>query len=93
METTLLVLAGKKWRVPRILKRTFQVAVSVGLTLLVVLFLQVGGSILAGRASSVQAATTDWLAFIKRPDILTVITLTALVTVLFVYWQRDQERK
>ena len=93
METTLLVLAGKKWRVPRILKRTFQVAVSVGLTLLVVLFLQVGGSILAGRASSVQAATTDWLAFIKRPDILTVITLTALVTVFFVYWQRDQERK
>ena len=93
METTLLVLAGKKWRVPRIVKRTFQVAVSIALTLLLVLFLQVGGSLLAGRASSVQAATTDWLAFIKRPDILTVVTLTALVTVLFVYWQRDQERK
>ena len=93
METTLLVLAGKKWRVPRIVKRTFQVAVSTALTLLLVLFLQVGGSLLAGRASSVQAATTDWLAFIKRPDILTVVTLTALVTVLFVYRQRDQERK
>jgi Mg/Co/Ni transporter MgtE len=93
METTILVLAGKKWKVPRVLKRTLQIAVSVGLTLLVVLFVQVGGSLLAGRASSLQTATADWLAFIKRPEILTIMTLTALVTVLFVNWQRGQERK
>jgi hypothetical protein len=34
-----------------------------------------------------------WLAFINRTDILATMVLTAVVTVLFVYWQRDQERK
>jgi hypothetical protein len=92
METTILVLAGKKLTVPRVLKSTLQIAVSVGLTLLVVLVVQVGGGLLAGRASLLQAATANWLAFI-RPDILAIMTLTAAVTVLFVYWQRDQERK
>jgi hypothetical protein len=93
METTLLVVAGKKLRVPRVLKRALQIAVSVGLTLLVVLVIQVGDGLLSGRVSSVQAATANWLTFIRRPDVLAIMTLTALVTVLFVYWQRDQERK
>ena len=92
METTILVLAGKKLKVPRILKRTLQVAASVGLTLLVVLVIQVGDGLLGGKATF-QAAISSWLAFIRRPDILAIMTLTALVTVLFVYWQRDQERK
>jgi hypothetical protein len=33
------------------------------------------------------------LAFIKRPDILSTMVLTAFVTVLLVYWQRNQERR
>jgi hypothetical protein len=93
METTILVVAGKKLKVPRVLKRTLQVAVSVGLTLLVVLVIQVGDGLLAGRASSFQTATAAWLGFVRRPDMLAIMTLTALVTVLFVYWQRDRERK
>ena len=92
METTILVLAGKRLTVPRVLKRAAQVAASVGLTLLVVLVIQGGDSLLAGK-SSFQAAFGNWLTFVRRPDILATITLTALVTVLFVYWQRDQERK
>jgi hypothetical protein len=93
METTVLVLAGKKLTVPRVLKRAIQVAVSVGLTLLVVLVIQVGDGLLAGRTSSLQTATASWLGFVRRPDVLAIMFLTALVTVLFVYWQRDQERK
>jgi Mg/Co/Ni transporter MgtE len=93
METTILVVAGKKLKVPRVLKRTLQVAVSVGLTLLVVLVIQVGDGLLAGRANSFQTATAAWLGFVRRPDMLAIMTLTALVTVLFVYWQRDRERK
>ena len=92
VETTVLVLAGKKLRVPRLFKRALQVAVSVGLTLFVVLVIQVGDALLSGKVS-LQAASASWLAFVKRPDILTIMTLTALVTVLFVYWQRDQENK
>jgi hypothetical protein len=34
-----------------------------------------------------------WLAFINRPDIQGTMVLTAIVTVLFVYWQRDSERR
>ena len=92
METTILVLGGKKLKVPRLLKRALQVAVSVGLTLLVVLVIQVGDGLLSGKVS-LRTAGASWLAFIQRPDILTIMTLTALVTVLFVYWQRDQENK
>ena len=93
METTILVVAGKKLKVPRVLKRTLQVAVSVGLTLLVVLVIQVGDGLLAGRANSFQTAIGAWLGFVRRPDMLAIMTLTALVTVLFVYWQRDREHK
>ena len=92
METTVLVVAGKKLKVPRLLKRALQVAVSVGLTLLVVLVILVGDGLLAGKASSLQTAIAAWLGFVKRPDMLAIMSLTALVTVLFVYWQRDQER-
>jgi hypothetical protein len=38
-------------------------------------------------------AVTAWMAFIQRPDILATMVLTASVTVLFVYWQRDKERE
>ena len=93
METTILVLAGKKLKVPRLLKRALQVAVSVGLTLLVVLVIQVGDGLLSGKASSVQTAMSNWLAYVRRPDMLAIITFTAIVTVLFVYWHRDQERE
>jgi hypothetical protein len=40
-----------------------------------------------------QAGINVWLAFIRRPDILTTMVLTAFVTVLFVYWQRERERR
>ncbi len=93
MQTTTLVLAGKKLKVPRIFKRTLQVAVSVGLTLLTVFVIQVGDALFSGRVTSIQAATASWLAFVRRPDMLAIMTLTALVTVLFIYWQRDRERQ
>jgi hypothetical protein len=68
------------------------IAASVGLTLFVVLVIQVSDSLLGGK-SSFETAMAGWLTFVRRPDILATITLTATVTVLFVYWQRDQERK
>jgi hypothetical protein len=92
MESTILVLAGKRLTVPRFFKRSLQVAAYVGLTLLVVLVIQVGDSLLAGK-SSFQTAMASWLTFVRRPDILATMTLTATVAVLFLYWQRDQERK
>ena len=93
-DKTILVVPGnkKKMAVPRLVKRTLQVAVAVGLTALVALTIVVGNGFLQPHGRP-QQAWDVWLAFIYRTDILTTMVLTALVTVLFVYWQRDQERK
>ena len=93
VETTLLVVSGKRMTVPRILKRTLQVALAVAFTAAVFLVVIVGNGLIVGRQQSLQVGINAWLAFIKRPDILATMILTAFVTVLFVYWQRSQERK
>jgi Ni,Fe-hydrogenase I cytochrome b subunit len=93
METTGLVVAGKKLPVPRLLKRLLQVAIAVALTAGVFFVMIVGNGFLVGRGSTLQAGYNVWLAFIRRPDILTTMVLTAFITVLFVYWQRNQERR
>jgi branched-subunit amino acid transport protein len=93
VERTLLALPGKKVSVPRVFKRTLQVALAGGLTAFVMLVVMVGNGLLTGRGASLQGAINVWLAFIKRPDIYATIILTAIVTVLLVYWQRDQEKR
>jgi hypothetical protein len=93
VEKTLLALPGKKVSVPRVFKRVVQVALAAGLTAAVMLIVMLGNGLLTGRGASLQGGVAAWLAFIKRPDIYTTIVLTALVTVLFVYWQRDHERR
>ena len=93
VEKTVLALPGKKVSVPRVFKRVLQVALAAGLTAGVMLVVMLGNGLLTGRGASLQGGITTWLAFIKRPDIYTTIVLTAVVTVLFVYWQRDRERR
>jgi hypothetical protein len=91
-EKTILVVPGKRLSVPRLVKRALQVAAGVGLTALVVLAIVIGNGFLLPRGRPLQGWDV-WLAFINRTDILATMVLTAIVTVLFVYWQRDQERK
>lgn len=88
-DKTVLAMPGKKLSVPRVFKRTLQVSTAVLLTLVVALTFIVANSMLLGRGGPLQAVSA-WLAFIKRPDIQAT---TPLVTVLFVYWQRDRERR
>ena len=52
VETTLLVVSGKKLTVPRILKRSLQVAIAVALTAAVFLVVIVGNGVLVGRQTS-----------------------------------------
>ena len=89
-DKTTLVLPGRKVQVPRPLKRTLQVALAVGLTALAALVLMLGSGLLQAKGTTVQVLNV-WLSFIFRPDIQATMVLTALVTVLFVYWQRDTE--
>jgi hypothetical protein len=91
-ETTQLVMAGKKMSVPRLLKRLVQVALAVALTAGVFFVVIAGNGFLTGR-TTFQAGYQAWLAFVRRSDILATMVLTAVVTVLLVYWQRDRERR
>ena len=59
---------------------------------MVALLILVGNNLLVPRGRLLQGWEI-WLTFINRTDILATMVLTALVTVWFVYWQRDQERK
>ena len=91
-DKTILVLPGKRLTVPRILKRGLQIAAAVALTSGVALAILVGNGLLVPRGHLLQGWDV-WVTFINRTDILATMVLTALVTVWFVYWQRDQERK
>jgi membrane protease YdiL (CAAX protease family) len=91
-ETTQLVMSGKRMAVPRLFKRLVQVALAVAVTAAVFFLVIAGNGFLVGR-STFRAGFNAWLAFVRRPDILATMVLTAVVTVLLVYWQRDQERK
>jgi hypothetical protein len=94
-DTTQLVMAGRKLSLPRLLKRLVQVALAVALTAGVIFVVMVGNGFLvpAGRATTLQAGFNAWLTFMRRPDILTTMVLSAAVSVLLVYWQRDKERR
>lgn len=91
-DKTVLAVPGRKLSVPRVFKRTLQVSTAALLTAAVALTFIVANSMLLGRGGLSQALSA-WLTFIKRPDIQATIVLTAIVTVLFIYWQRDRERK
>ncbi|MDH4980892.1 hypothetical protein [Hyphomicrobium sp. D-2] len=90
-EKTMLVVPGKKLTVPRVLKRTLQVLAAVALTSCVALAILIGNGLLVPKGRLLQGWDA-WVAFINRTDILATMVLTALVTLWFVYWQRDHER-
>jgi hypothetical protein len=92
VERTGLVVGNKKMIIPRLFKRVLQTAIAVALTAAVVLVVIVGNGFLVGKTASFHAGINVWLAFIQRPEILSIMILTAIVTVLFLYWQRDHER-
>jgi hypothetical protein len=94
VERTILALpVGKKMSVPRVFKRSLQTVLAVSLTAAFFLVVMVANGMLIGRGATLQSALNIWLGFIKRSDILATMTVTAIVTILFVYWLRDRERK
>ena len=92
-DTTQLVMGGRKAIVPRVFKRLVQILMAVMLTASVLLAVFVGNGFLVGKSPSFRSGWNVWLSFIQRSDILATMILTAAVAVLFVYWQRNQERK
>ena len=88
---TVLVLPGTKMSVSRFVKRAAQALGGAACSLAVIGIVMVVNGLLSGRGTTMQWVHA-WLAFVQRPDIVVTVLLTALSTVLFVYWYRDQER-
>jgi hypothetical protein len=69
-------------------KRAVEAAVATGLTSFLALVILVLNNVLTGRGGWVNGFDV-WLAFMRQPAILGTMILTALVTSLYLAWQRD----
>jgi uncharacterized membrane protein len=88
---TMLIMPGKKFSVTRLVKQAAQVAAGVALSAGAIGVVMMVNGLLSGRGTTQQLLNV-WMAFIKRGDIFATMALTAIMTVGFVYWQRDKER-
>ena len=91
-DRTQFAVGRHKVGMPKVMKRSLQVVIAGLLTAAVVLFVMMLNGFLVGRSGSMGGIDV-WMAFIGRSDIIGTIILILLVTVAFVYWQRDRERR
>ena len=91
-DRTQLAIGRNTLSVPRVTKRVLEVAVATGLTALASFLILTLNNILTARAGLMQSIDI-WLSFIRRSDILGTIVMTAMVTVAYLYWLRDQGKR
>lgn len=91
-DRTMLAIGRSSFSVTRLTKRAVQAIVATGLAALASFLILMLNNVLTAR-SGWQQGLEVWLAFIRRSDILGTMILTAIVTVAFIYWQRDNERR
>ncbi|MEQ1670455.1 MAG: hypothetical protein ABL893_06325 [Hyphomicrobium sp.] len=87
-DRTQLAIGRNMISVPRIAKRSVEVAVITGLSALAALLILGLNNVLTAR-SGFTAGFELWLQFIRRSDILGTMILTAIVAVGYITWQRD----
>jgi uncharacterized membrane protein len=88
---TMLVTPGGRFQVNRFVKRCAQTVGGMAIAAVTIGAVMVLNGLLSGKGSAMQWVHY-WLGFIQRPDIIVTMLITAMTTVLFVYWQRDKER-
>lgn len=86
-DRTMIDVAGKTLLIPRLAKRALQILRAMGLTALLALAIIVANSMLTARGGSAAGLTT-WLSFIQRPEIIGTMLLTAIVTVVYLHWDK-----
>lgn len=74
--------------VPRLTKRVMEALLATGVTAFVSLVILLLNNVLTARGGWMNGFDV-WLSFIRQPDILGTMLLTALCTALFLQWQRD----
>jgi hypothetical protein len=87
-DRTQLAIGRNSISVPRLTKRAVEAAIATALTSCVALVILVLNNVLTGRGGWMDGFEV-WLSFMRRPAILGTMILTALVTSLFLAWQRD----
>ena len=91
-DRTMLAFGRSTYSVPRMTKRAFQVLLAVALTAGAALIILSLNNVLTTQSGWRQGVNA-WFAFIRRSDILGTIVLTAVVTVVSVYWTPDTGKK
>ena len=91
-DRTMISVGRNALSVPRIVKRLLEAAIAAGFTALAALGVILVNSMLTSRGGFSQGIEI-WLAFIRRPDILATMLLTAIVTITYLNWQNKQDRR
>ena len=86
-DRTQLAFGRNTLSVPRLTKRALEVIIATAITGLVSLAVLLLNNVLTGRGGWLNGFEV-WLAFIRQPNILGTIVLTAICTVGFLQWQR-----
>lgn len=91
-DRTQFAIGRSSYPMSRLTKRAMQMVIASALTAFASFVILMLNNVLTAR-SGWQQGFDIWYGFIRRSDILGTIILTAMVTVAFVYWQRDKERR
>ena len=91
-DRTQLAIGRNSISVPRMTKRVLEAAIATALTSFVALVILVLNNVLTNRGGWLDGFDV-WRSFMRQPAILGTMFLTALVTVLFLAWQRDRGTK
>jgi len=91
-DRTMLLIGKNNLSVPKVVKRSVQIAVAMAMTAAAVLALVMVNSLLMPRGGWMQGLNA-WFAFIRRSDILGTMALTALVTRMYLSWERSREKR
>ena len=87
-DRTMLAVGRSTYSVPRFTKRALQIVLAVALTAAAALIILSLNNLLTTQSGWRQGFNA-WFTFIRRSDILGTIILTAIVTVMSVYWTPD----
>ena len=91
-DRTQLAIGRNMLSVPRFTKRVLEVLAATAATGAVSFIILVLNNVLTGRGGWVNGFEI-WMAFIRKPDILGTIVLTAICTVGYLHWQREHGGK
>jgi len=91
-DRTQLAIGRNSISVPHMAKRATEAVIATALTSFVAFVILVLNNVLTNRGGWIDGFDI-WLSFMRQPAILGTMFLTALVTVLFLAWQRDRGTK